>query len=885
MNKQMKFTGIVRSLPQQDAPDGTCQEIINMRHRHGAWRPIGNKTALYGNSFTYLGNPITFRDIYLHDIEGGIIAGKPNWIGYVDGALYLINPATSICTLIENLLAETVGVSVTVSFLKRTMIVTTADGLLVYLWNDGKYGKIGNLPVPNVDMYCTPYDNPTILSHYGIHASVESETAHSPEAVLGNYFASVNQQSANEGRLYGSIMYMVAYKLFDGSFVMHSLPRYLEIANGGVLHQHNPDGSGWDNADWRWFLPMATVSGILVSGLYPAFKYDSMKDLVDSIVVFATKPTPLYKIDNATVTQKLLQDESGYPGNMNVDVDRLISTWFPLNSPEFEDLAKSEGWYQIIEYPFSDVVGDPIGTITKVADTKNFYMDYATRVSLPTDQFSHHNLVGKMTYVYNDRLHLGNVKTIFGIPNMNWPMVDGYTQYWDQQAVIVAYLSTSLGKVTVVNECQIPRYVSLSDSSEAYFLPAIIGYNDTRATKMEVAILSDGSYKLLTSVSLKKNTAMNFAYYHKTDFSIDPVLRLQNYAPVVATLGTVYAIPSASNNVFDENRLQVSEVQNPMFFPAKNSYQVGTGAIIGMAAGSEPLSAGQFGAYPLQIFTDKGIWTMAVGTGDVLYTHVVPIVGEVANNPSNILSVGGAVVYSTDMGLYMLVGNQPTKISDPVEGDPHTVFTGITEVQKLITDNRFTSALQNALSTEDFLQYLVQSKVGYDHHNKELIVSKPGTGYTYIYSFEKKIWYKLSGSFSLLINSYPFLYGNKDSHIYNISDDNHDGFTPVMIITNALSLELPDVFKKIEHMIGRAVVSTNTGTLSGFYLFATNDLDNYELVSGIQRSGDRLKDFLIQRSAGSCKFYTVVFNGYLSHDSAFSRVEISLISKMANKIR
>ena len=101
--KSIQIAGMDLATPQSLAGDGKCREIINMRFRKGCWRPIPAKTVLQSSAFTVSGTPIVFDAIYLHDIEGGINSGQPNWIGYKldtdHGDLYLING--TVATLIE----------------------------------------------------------------------------------------------------------------------------------------------------------------------------------------------------------------------------------------------------------------------------------------------------------------------------------------------------------------------------------------------------------------------------------------------------------------------------------------------------------------------------------------------------------------------------------------------------------------------------------------------------------------------------------------------------------------------------------------------------------------------------------------------------------------
>lgn len=959
---QIQIKGINRALPQADVPDGYCQEIINARIRKGCWRPIPAKTSLGSSVFTYNSSAIVFDAIYLHDIEGGIISGQPNWIGYKldtnHGDLYLINPTTGVCTLLES--GMNTGTNndfdITVSFLKRFMLVATGEGLFMYLFvtgSPGSYSKVQALPVPQVDMVksnlITMKYPQFDISRWDNNTNITEKQA-ACDSLLGNYYATLNAQSSLEGRLFGSIMYMAAYRLFDGSYILPSVPRYFEISNAGIVVADNGGGSGNYGA---WMeLSMAGIRAS-INNSYSAFT--QTKDLVESICVFATKVTPQHKIDETTITPTKVV----VPNTDSTYNKTLFSTFFPLN-PEFPKLAESEGWYKIHEFRFDTVV-DATERLFADVDTKGYYQDYATREALPADSFSHHSIVARSLYTYNDRLHACGIKTLYGDAYAIWPkFVPGYDMgIENQEGKVIVWLKTSLGEAVVVTDIDIPTYLTATDTAVNYasqaaadaaliygkanpppnyvtgsafwkrknipaanpdvvdlahvttvdtpnveswdvcyrttlgatpyvINPSVIGYNDSRAYRMMITYNSGGTEKVLIDQPLKKNIGLNFAYYHSTEFDALNLSTTKNYKELIrlpAVLTINATVPTAVLTPFDGNRIQVSEIQNPLVYPAKNSYQVGTGDILGVAAGSEPLSLGQFGQFPLQVFTTKGIWAMEIGSGDILYSNILPVNGEVADNAKNIIPLMGGVLYSTVRGLFVINGRQVVQLSEIIEGSIETSLTGSAEIQTLITDSKFTSGLSSALSDIDFLTYLASSSVGYDQINKELIVTNSAKGYSYIYSFESKSWFKVSGSYSLLINNWPKLYGVTATNVMDLSTEATSGYVDVMIISCCQSFEMPGILKKINRMILRSKITTDTDKQVGLYLFATDDAETYQLITGQQRTGTGLKDLVLSRSAGSAKFYVFVINGRVNINSEIDTIDLLAVPKWNNRLR
>lgn len=877
--KSIQFKGINRAIPQTKTPDGSCQEIINARFRKGCWRPIGAK--LEHKSFSVS----DYTAIWLHDIENGVVNGEPNYIGYKKdiGILFSIHTTTGVST--EIVRDATPDIDVNVVFLKRTMIVSSESGVEVYLFTDvdsiKSYVRTASLPVLDV----------LVQRKTSELAGVESDNTQTGEAILGKFYENLNRLSESKGMLYGSIMYMVAYRLFDGSYIMPSIPRYVELSNGGNLKYRNPGGKSREDNEFRLaFYGFNTETKIDCS------KYSGLsatKDLIESICVFYTKATTLHQIDISSLSKEKLDNVYGTSYNSEHHIDTWpFETVFPVVNNDFKELGKSVGWYKVHEFDFEKIVDTPYVLVEEI-DTKGFYQDYATRETLTTDQFTHHILSAREAYVYNDRLHLANIKTSPGKPYVQWHYPDTFVLMTTTPGKVVVSLKTNLGKCIVVHDIDIPVYRKTLDMTNYLIIPEVVGYNDSRANKITITATIDGVNYQLLSETLVKNETMNFSFWHKTIFSlVEDVItgRTANYTTTeikVSDITTYLSIPAPVDLglPFDTNRVQVSEIQNPLIFPTKYSYQIGTGSILKLMAGSEPLSTGQFGQFPLQVFTTKGIWAMEIGLGDVLYTNVLPVNGEVAENPKNVVPVGSGVVYSTVKGLFVVNGRQVTEIAEIVEGSPATGISGSEEITTLLTDSKFTPGLTGSISDMDFLSYLQNSSVGFDQLNKELVVTNPSKGYSYIFSFESKLWFKISRSFNLLINAYPELLGVTNDNVVSLSKESESVSIDILFISNAQSLDQPESFKKIERAVFRTNVKTDIGKYAGFYVFASDDLNKWQLIQGSQKTGNFIKDFMVQRSHVSTKNYVFVVNGCMDSGSEMNDIDVSYDLKWNNKLR
>lgn len=89
-------------------------------------------------------------------------------------------------------------------------------------------------------------------------------------------------------------------------------------------------------------------------------------------------------------------------------------------------------------------------------------------------------------------------------------------------------------------------------------------------------------------------------------------------------------IPEVKNpEEYVPGKLRVSAVYNPFSFPQTNTYTISSGSVLGMAAATAALSQGQYGEFPLYVFTTDGIWALRQGSGDILYASQSPVNREV----------------------------------------------------------------------------------------------------------------------------------------------------------------------------------------------------------------------------------------------------------------
>lgn len=879
--------GIQRSVPSQKIPDGYMDELINLRiNDTGSMVPVGKPTKLYNLPVD------TYSKMWYHDQDG-----ISNYLGQNESnlGLYLVDLTTGAGTLIKDYDGP-----VKVEFVKLFMIVVYDGGMDTFWWSEGQYNLIAMPTNPQV-FFSTPFNITTPTKK---RISTE-EVAGSGAALLGKYYKAVNEQS-KEGYLTGGIMFRAAFRMFDGSYILHSTPQYVEFGLEMSITERSVDGDGEDNdinyINFYVDKPVLWVNSVQLLTIN--------KNIFTDLVIFACKNEELYEMSEDTITDDLvLEGVSGQPDQtVTYKFNELDDLKDKINE-DYKKMADSPSWYKVHEISIADIQdGEALET---EIDMKDFYQDYATREVLTVDQFSHHRLTANLTYNYNSRLILGDITTnfsnysyfplgsVFGyIPNGDRTyMPTGYNFIADREVKLSVTINTSSGKISKIIDAGL-RPIGTNGYKEVLCLSkSVLAYPDSRAESIEVLIKQGSNWYSAGKIKLTKSKYDNYAYYNLPDFDgVDYNNEAVNFGAVFIytdfPASNIININLYNNTILtDQNRLQISSVNNPLFFPAENSYQVGTGKVLALATNTEPLSTGQFGQHPLIVFTSKGIWTLLQGSGEVLFAAVLPVSGEVPNNVDNITSVSTGVIYTTDTKIVLLIGTGVNILSTDLYGNPNTDLQAVEDFTFRIDHIQLTQ-LVNKLSICNARVYTESAIYGYNKEFNELFVSNDNYSYSYVYSFNSGNWHKVSTSYKLFINAYPQLlgYNGTDSNtgIYDLSDEIREQYVDTLFTTRPCKIDEGgnSLFTLIHRIALRCELQCSDMTYAGFYVFASNDLHTWQLFQGHDEKKGEITDLLCLRSHFKAKYFVFVFAANLKESySLLNDIDIQYYNKLINKIR
>jgi hypothetical protein len=208
-----------------------------------------------------------------------------------------------------------------------------------------------------------------------------------------------------------------------------------------------------------------------------------------------------------------------------------------------------------------------------------------------------------------------------------------------------------------------------------------------------------------------------------------------------------------NNTLAITNKVYLSEIENPYLFPVARRYTFQS-EVLGVAIATTTLSQGQFGQFPLYVFTEDGIWAMETAA-DGSFVTSKPLSRDVCINPDSITSIDNAVMFVTEKGVMLLQGSQVVNLSPNMNGRHYTIegtAQAIIEGQEFFKD--FIPVLTDSTH---FMAYVREATIAYDYPGQRLVFIKKDEKYQYVYKLDTQTWHKVAYDINLLapINSYP----------------------------------------------------------------------------------------------------------------------------------
>ena len=862
--KKIAIGGITRNTSVHNSVDGTMDELVGWRCLDGNLRPAqeykdtGLQLGLHEKlMYVHKYGDYCHYVIYKSGIEGNSLMVYSS-IGREEDSIVL-------STEIEEVLG--------VTSIGNILIVSTATGLKEYIYKSGSYGefKRANLPLLEIiqkkeaiihSVMSDVYFEPTQL----IPPS-ETDVINVPDTNFqvnnGATFQwqrnNVKDEAYKRNWFVDDMYVRYGLRLYDGNYIYVSPPvlvkRIGDYVYQGYGNYHGVDGAP-GNMDFGFdaFRNLETYSDTYSLSLVCTETGSVDSDVYPAVDIFVSLPIDRYAgVERVSLTEVFDAPENGnwgdkgwYYTKWNVSKDRK-----PINPEE------NINYYKVAEIKTAELAVDYVKEM-KVGDQMSYIeqlpvLDYNTR--------PHEYYPGGMS-VYNNRLHIyGLNERLFGgwiLPYYTYTKTeDGTTSGMAiNRAVSVVYLSDAAENYSA-------KAVH-GDVSSFLTLSELLSYPDGRATRLVIAWEDKpGLNRYKIDVLLTEHPFQDIAYYYKEGATIESMREMLSQAE----FEELYNM-ATDNVIYRPNVMKVSELNNPSVFPVDTTYTIGSGTITATAVATKAISQGQFGQYPLYVFTSDGVYTMQTGLGDTVYSNMAPVSRHVCKNIDTICPIDDAVVFGTEQGLFVMQGGDAVNISVPI--DEHGIIS---------TEEHSLRAQSVAVTGKSYVRHTLRTliregKTAFHYKGGEILLYIPDSGIVYAYSITNRLWQSYSLKLSYTVERYPDLLLVSDmslvpdepleasgtwQRVMELADeDASEVANDMLLVTQPMQLDSSLYYKGSVRLHILSYLAGGDDCRVKIGLLGSNDGIEYSIIWQREMTVKKLFNPVISLPGASYRFYSLV---------------------------
>lgn len=917
MNKEIAYTGVSNTPSDYDVQDGQMTASVNMINEGRGMEAIFplKETGLKlkdGQRLLYVHSNSTFRHFIIGDSYGLY------WMEENKGAVQFSTAldAGHIASIIS------IGNTLVISATGYTGDKASTNGMNYFLWTENKYKPLGN-SVPDIPVWFK------LCATAGVQASEKTTV----DVLIGNFavdfpnytYAAINpliQEAKEDNKFVMPFFVRYAVRLFDGTLTKHSAP-ILMLPTTVLYPYAEIDTSAWPRQRSEKYTTGFTGK-IKRTALYYYIRKEiqdklaDWSDIISSIDIFVSDQ--IYTFDTNWKTETLnpaAERSAARPGResraagdtgTDVNVDAVPS--FGIYQEDYNrrgDSVSNSPQYKYVQkhpqaltsrnptasargYSSSSIPARSKKLLKDIREESHFYlvksmpakelntgswkelvMDDGTlssitaREAMTDDYNSHDRLYPRGMFLYNNRVNLYRLsREVY--EGYEATTIIPYTNGHASQSANGGYVDDSLScmyKIVVFireNGTEYVAFGKLSYALDAHALPVYLYYPNVNAYRMVIWRSTADGKQTYYNIPLKKHAFLNGSYWFNDFKDPQPDTSIQGLPTLYDTI-----IPMP-------NQIYTSAVNNPFSFPVANILEVGTGKILSLASMTKPVSTGQFGEFPLYVFTTEGIWALQVGT-DGSFVAKQPVSRDVCNNAGSITQIDNAVLFSTERGVMMIQGGSSAPLTDILDG-PAFKTASLPHFDQLLKDAGLTS--YNIPSVR-FGDYIKGCGIAYDYIHQRLYVFNPGHSYAYVFSFKSKVWGMAVCSFAESLQAYPDTYiTDKAGKILNLSQPDYSNPVNGMAVTRPLKFQAPDILKTVPTAIHRG--SFNKGDVRGA-LYGSRDLIHWHLI------GSSVNHYLRHCHGTPYKYFRFVINCTFARDESLSGTSVDFTPKQNGKLR
>lgn len=910
--QEVIFRGLTNSPSDYDCQDGELATCLNLINEDGALRPIHQPVVAEPNitlpnnscSIRYVHNVTHANKNHSHYIVNCTNSSPYSWYWTEKGGdgtpheLNLGNFKVNSVTAIGNIICFVGDKNILYAFWNK-------DSYNIFNKNAFNYTfSVTNTSGVEVDAIAQLGDDfqgcfwtSSFRSQDYDNLIFEGTKPNGTKTIWNAIDSMINKAMSENGNTYFKYLVfgVVALRLYDGT--------YSNISNLFVLcPKDNLNNSFYYNADKETIKNTEYYKFVRASGYIHRHQINvqldltGIEDFVRGVDVFLTKGTDFLYLDK------------GYDATSTETVNNLKKRKGTIT---FERLKKSSLYREFDNLTFYHSIYITKEDLGKDIDLLNVQ---GTEEPLSLADMGRTSIGSSCAIAYNNRLHLANIQNYINDIFSQNPIykfeLNSSGTYFP-----VEKINTILGNymdVPLTDEGWYDLKKQSSDTAEViaiidnkYYYKATVQYplnpifvvpfQDAKSVKLYIKhkgkLMDEIGFR---NINLHQSETFGMSYYifnaENGIFSFMQKYELSNNGGVL-TRRQGDTFTSTSSNFYDEasqkcdsdgakieqlaSLIKVSEAENPLVFPAKNSVQVGSSVISALAANTRPISEGQFGEAPLYAFTDEGVWVLML-SGEGTYVARQPANREICSNPNGILQIDDAVLYPTNRGIMMQQGRNSICITDQLDGYPFN-FMEMKYAKQIIATNETESG---EISYIRFKDYLKSADMIYDYYNNRIIVFNPNQAYAYVYSLKSKMWGAMKNVFNKRVNIYPESYAtNKEGKILNVYVEEPYFNTPYFLCSRPLTISDKEVYKTIFTCIARGYFRKGTNGKCAMVLYGSNNLFDWYLIK------TSVNEYLRGIAGSPYKYFRVALIGNLATNESISGLSAEFQERLQNKLR
>lgn len=873
----IEINGIDRSTPDNVVKDGCCKELHNLRYHAGAWRSVNHPKEIHriikGEDEMHIicKHPATADNRYI--ARGG------------DGNFLEIEVQDESTYEVVYTFAEAKGCQKVAHF-GNVLLFYAGARTIYYLFAYDEYSIMNPKQQGYIDVACDYtgsngqlFDDATRNPH-GV--SVIKLFKDKLPTVAGQpQYASAVRVASEEGnpihpvgyinKWHGELMLFACLCRDDGSVIERTLPIFL--TSGTV----SDNVITWDDEQKAYIERSAAIEVEYIKDSH-YFSFFTMgcptlriytyntEDLLlaRSVKIYSTRVLPIF--DCQKIHRIIQKNPDKYTGDLCsvfADNDWGEQPFYlakEINLKDFNDFTwegenpNEDGYIDYHEKDsvrYFDLELSWIGILENL-ESKGLVYEPQFNTLYAFDGF----------FEYNNRSHIFGVQSI-----LYGGEIDGFPA----QKINVEINADSSDQKKIV---PYRAYIPTPNSSDNNIYKGsrrntyLVSYPDSRA----VSILGEGEFA--------RNFGANLSIYMKRipegggrQLEVQGIAVLEGVDNMITTAAMVNAQHSKyleltgrdiSTNgyqesmLYDSNRLQVSEPNNPQHFLFDKSYQIGTklNRIIALNSVAMEISDNKTGEFPLFAFTEEGIFALHL-SDQFLYNPITAINFDRVIS-ENTVAANGVVAYFTKEGLHLFGPKTNSIISMQLNNSRGSSFIGGEEA---LYWNR--------------------------KYNELIMMSRSGE--VFAYSLDNGYWSTRritaeQAQYSMLNNDMVAIESEETITILSTQEE-HDIEEPIQVLLETRPIKLGSMeYKRIETLIIR-MLSDPYNVPVKISISGSNDTTNWMLLrSGVIETGC---DIRIRHMQGSSRLIKIRLEATIGRERQLSLLGFvaEYFHRFVNKVR